>query len=48
MYRNTVHKIAEYNSPEIEEIILKENSIICVSDGENEGTGEDDWGDGNG
>ena len=43
----TINKVAEYSSPEIEEIILKENSIICVSDGENEGTGEDDWGDGN-
>ena len=40
-------KLMAYNRPEMEEIVLKENSVICVSDGENEGTGEDDWG-GNG
>lgn len=32
-----------YVRPEAEEIILKVESIICVSDGENEGTGEENW-----
>ena len=35
-----------YDCPAIEVIDIKAESVICVSDGENEGTGEDDWGNG--
>lgn len=40
-------KVADYDSPKVEVFTFNAASIFCVSNGENEGTGEDDWGDDN-
>lgn len=33
-----------YETPEVQEILQELTCLICLSDGEHEGTGEEDWG----
>ena len=42
MKTNTTTKVAEYDRPEIEVIIIKAESVICNSPGENEDNTDDE------